>query len=235
MKCIILAGGKGSRISEYTTKIPKPMIKIGGTPILDHIIKYYTYFGVTDFYIATGYKSNLISKYYKKKKIKNIKINTIYTGLNSLTGKRLKLLEKFFSKNEDFYLTYGDGLSDVNLRKLLSIHKKKKSILTMTAVHPQARFGEVRIRNNILVSFNEKPQLVHGWINGGFFVINSQIFKNLTKKNVMLEREPINKILNKRKAAAYKHEGFWYCMDNLRDKIVLEKMIKDKKTPWIKK
>ncbi len=234
MKCIILAGGKGSRLSEYTYKIPKPMVKIGGKPILDYIIKFYIKYGVKEFFIAAGYKAKVIKKYYNKKRFQNIKINVINTGLNTLTGKRIKKLKKYFSENENFYLTYGDGVSNVNIKKVYNLHKKKKAILTLTAVHPPARFGELKIKKNYLIDFDEKPQLVNGWINGGFFVINSSFFKILTNKNVMLERDPINKVVKLKKAAVYKHEGFWYCMDNLRDKIVLEKLLKNKKASWIK-
>lgn len=234
MKCVILAGGKGSRLSEYTSKIPKPMVPIGGKPIIDHIINYYSYYGVRDFLIAGGYKYKFIDNFYKAKK-KNLNIKIVDTGLNSLTGKRIKKLEKFFDKNENFFLTYGDGVSNVDLNKLLKLHKKKKSVLTLTAVHPPARFGELKIKNQKLLNFQEKPQLVQGWINGGFFVINSSIFKILSNKNVMLEREPINKIVKLKKAYTYKHKGFWYCMDNLRDKIILEDIYKKKQALWIKK
>jgi len=230
MKVVILAGGKGTRLSEYTKKIPKPMVKIGGKPILSHIIDYYSLFGVDEFIIASGYKHSVIKNYYKNKK----RIKVINTGVNSLTGKRIKLLEKFFKKNEIFFLTYGDGLSNINLNKLLNFHIKNKKIFTLTAVHPPARFGELTIKNKNILKFQEKPQLVQGWINGGFFVVNSSIFKILSKKNVMLEREPIQKLIKKKQLAAYKHEKFWYCMDNLRDKNVLEKLIKQKKAPWLK-
>ncbi len=234
MKCVILAGGKGSRLSEYTKNTPKPMVKIGGKPILDHIINYYIHYGVKEFFIAAGYKANIIKKYYKNKNNQNIKINVINTGIDTLTGKRIKKLEHFFSKDENFYLTYGDGVSNVDLKKICKIHHKKKSILTLTAVHPPARFGEIKVKNNSLVKFDEKPQLVKGWINGGFFVVNSSFFKILTNKNVMLERDPIKKLVKLKKASVYQHKGFWYCMDNLRDKIVLEKLIKTKKALWIK-
>ena len=232
MKCVILAGGKGSRLSEYTKKVPKPMIKVAGKPILSHIINYYSSFGVKEFIIASGYKHSIIKNYYKKNKVNNIKI--INTGINSLTGKRIKLLEKFFKKNENFFLTYGDGLSNINLKKLLNFHIKNKKIFTLTAVHPPARFGEITIKKKNVKKFQEKPQLVQGWINGGFFVVNSAIFKILTKKNLMLEREPIQRLLKKNQIAAFRHEKFWYCMDNLRDKNVLENLVKTKKAPWLK-
>ncbi len=231
MKCIILAGGRGSRLSEYTTKIPKPMVKIGSIPIIEHIINYYSSFGAEQFYIAGGYKFKIIKNYFKKKK--NIKV--LNTGLNTLTGKRIKLLEKYFDKNEDFFLTYGDGVSNINIKKLYEFHKKKKKILTLSAVHPTARFGELKLLKGKILNFQEKPQLLQGWINGGFFVVNSKFFKVLTYKNVMLEREPIQKLIKLNEINAYQHKGFWYCMDNLRDKQVLDNLIKEKKAKWIKK
>ena len=232
MKCVILAGGKGSRLSEYTKKIPKPMVKIGNKPIIVHIIEYYKYYGVKEFIIASGYKHKILREFFKKNK--NIKV--INTGLNTLTGKRIKLLQRYFKKNENFYLTYGDGLSNVDLKKLLKFHLSHKKISTLTAVHPPARFGELKIKNNNnIISFEEKPQLGDGWINGGFFIFNSKFFKILNNKNIMLERQPMQKLLKKNELMAYKHKKFWYCMDNLRDKNVLEQLIKNKKALWIKK
>lgn len=232
MKCVILAGGKGSRLSEYTKKIPKPMVKIGNKPIIVHIIEYYKFYGVKEFIIASGYKHKILREFFKKNK--NIKV--INTGLNTLTGKRIKLLQRYFKKNENFYLTYGDGLSNVDLKKLLKFHLSHKKISTLTAVHPPARFGELKIKNNNnIISFEEKPQLGDGWINGGFFIFNSKFFKILNNKNIMLERQPMQKLLKKNELMAYKHKKFWYCMDNLRDKNVLEQLIKNKKALWIKK
>ena len=229
MKCIILAGGKGSRLAEYTKLIPKPMVKIGNKPIIRHIIDFYKSYGVKDFIIASGYKHKIIYDYFKKEK--NIKV--VFTGLNTLTGKRIKLLEKYFTKNENFFLTYGDGLSNVNLKKLLKFHLNHKKMSTITAVHPPARFGELKIsKNNKIYEFEEKPQLGDGWINGGFFIFNSNFFKILTFKNIMLEREPIQKLLKRNQLMAFKHQKFWYCMDNLRDKGVLDKLYKSKKIPW---
>ncbi len=230
MKVVILAGGKGTRLSEYTKTIPKPMIKIGNKTILEHIIQYYEKFGFKDFIIASGYKSKIIENHFKYKK--NIKI--INTGLNTLTGLRIKKLEKYLNKT--FMLTYGDGLSNINLYKLLKFHKKNKRLATLTSVHPPARFGEIQIKKNLVSEFEEKPQLQKGWINGGFFVFEPGFFKFLsTKKNVMLEREPMQKMVKKGELSAYKHEGFWFCMDNLRDKNVLENLVKLKKAPWLKK
>ena len=231
MKCVILAGGKGTRISEYTKLIPKPMIKIGSKPILEHIIEYYMKYGFTDFIIAGGYKHTIIKTYFKKKKnLANIKV--INKGTSSLTGKRLVKLKNELT--DTFMLTYGDGLSDVNLNRLLKFHKKNKKKITVTAVHPPARFGELEINKNLVTKFEEKPQLQKGWINGGFFVVEPQFLKFIGNKNVMLERSPLTKAVKKKNLAAYKHSGFWFCMDTLRDKKVLDTMIKNKKSPWLK-
>ena len=225
MKVVILCGGTGSRIALETKKLPKPMIKIGKKPILIHIMEHYKKQGFNHFILACGYKHKIIKKYFKKKIIKKLKVKVVNTGLNTLTGLRLKRLKKYFNKNEIFYLTYGDGVSDINIKKLLKFHKKNKKIATLTAVHPPARFGELKLKKNKLVEFNEKPQLTDGWINGGFFVFNEKIFKYLTNKNSMLEREFIQRLIKKKNIAAYKHESFWMCMDTSRDKQVLEKIL----------
>jgi len=229
MKLVILAGGKGTRLSEYTKSIPKPMVLIKKKPIITHIINHYYKFGVREVIIASGYKHRIIKNYFKENIIhKDLKIKVVNTGLNTLTGLRIKKLKFLFSKKEIFLLTYGDGVSDVDLKKLLSFHLKHKKIATLTAVHPPARFGELKIRNSKIIEFNEKPQLTDGWINGGFFVFNYKIFNFLTNKNIMLERDPIQKIISKKNFMAFKHNGFWMCMDTLRDKILLEKIIHSK-------
>ncbi len=225
MKLIILAGGKGTRISEYTTKIPKPMVKIRQKPIITYIIDHYIKFGVKEVLIAGGYKYRVIEDYFTINKKKYPKIKVINTGLNSLTGLRIYKLKKFFKKDENFYLTYGDGVANINIKNLYKYHLKQKNICTLTAVRPPARFGELRIRGNSVINFNEKPQLNQGWINGGFFVMNYGIFKILNKKNQMLEREPVQKLIKKKNISAFKHTKFWMCMDTLRDKINLEKII----------
>ena len=231
MKVVILAGGKGTRISEYTKSIPKPMVQIGSKPILEHIINYYMKFGFKDFIIASGYKHSIIKDYFKKQKIP-ANIDVINTGRESLTGTRLvKLTNKL---KETFMLTYGDGLSNVNLKKLLRFHKKNKKKITVTAVHPPARFGELNISKNLVSEFEEKPQLQKGWINGGFFVVEPEFLKLIGKKDVMLERSPMIKAVKTKNLAAYKHKDFWFCMDTLRDKKVLDTMIKNKKSPWIR-
>ena len=231
MKVVILAGGKGTRISEYTKILPKPMIKIGTKPILEHIINYYIKFGFKDFIIASGYKHNIIKEYFKKKNF-SAKINVIDTGVETLTGSRLKRLSN--ELNETFMLTYGDGLSNLNLKKLLRFHKSNKKLITLTAVHPPARFGELSIVKDIVTNFEEKPQLQKGWINGGFFVVEPEFLKLIGNKNVMLERSPLAKAVKTKNLAAYKHSDFWFCMDTLRDKKVLDIMIKTKKSPWLK-
>ncbi len=227
MLAVILAGGKGTRISEYTKSIPKPMIKIGNKPIIEHIINIYFKYGVKKIIIAAGYKFKIIKSHFKKDK----KVIVINTGLNSLTGLRIKKLSKIIGNNK-FFLTYGDGLSNINIKKLLEAHNKSKKIGTMTIVHPPARFGEVEFKKNLITSFEEKPQLQKGWINGGFFVFEPTFLKVLNQKNVMLEREPLQRLVKKKQLNAYIHRSFWFCMDNLRDKQVLEKLNKSKKKYW---
>ena len=196
MKIIILCGGKGTRLSEETRKIPKPMVKIGPEPILVHIINYYKSYGFNNFILAVGYKGKIIRNYFKKKKYQQ-SVRVINTGLNTLTGGRLLRLKKLFNRNEDFMFTYGDGLTTLNLNKLLLFHKKNKKIATMTVVKPPARFGEVILKNEIVKKFKEKPQHSQGWINGGFFVLNSKIFRYIKNDQTMFEREPLLKLVKK--------------------------------------
>lgn len=233
MKVVILAGGLGTRLAEYTGSIPKPMVPIGGEPILLHIMNIYKKFGFKDFYIALGYKGYLIKKFFKKKKIK-LNVKLIETGSKTLTGGRLKRLKKYIG-NETFLLTYGDGVSNVNLNNLIKFHKKKKSIVTVTAVHPPARFGEIILKNNKVLSFKEKPQTQNGWINGGFFVMEPSFFEYIKNDKTILEKEPLENIAKKGKLSAFKHNGFWACMDTKRDKINLDKLCKKNKLPiWLK-
>jgi glucose-1-phosphate cytidylyltransferase len=230
MKVVFLAGGYGSRISEYTTKIPKPMIKLCNKPIIEHLINYYQNYGFKDFLIAGGYKVNVLKKFFDNNSIfKNIKVKVVNTGLNTLTGKRIYKLKKFLKNEENFLLTYGDGISDIELTNLINFHKKKNSIFTLSAVRPAARFGELKISGNKIVNFQEKPQMQKGWINGGFFVVNKKFFKFLSNKNVMLEREPFTKVSASGKMFAYKHQGFWKCIDTKRDLDQFEILIKNKK------
>lgn len=231
MKVVILAGGKGTRLAEFTNLIPKPMVPVGSKPILEHIINYYISFGFKDFIIASGYKHKVIHNYFKKKKI-SANIDVINTGVETLTGTRLKKLSNVLK--ETFMLTYGDGLSNVDLNKLLKFHKKNKKKITLTAVHPAARFGELTIKKGIVSKFQEKPQLQKGWINGGFFVVEPEFLKFIGNKNVMLERDPLTKAVKTRNLTAFQHKDFWFCMDTLRDKQVLDNMVKNKKSPWLK-
>ena len=231
MKVIILCGGVGSRLAEETKLIPKPMVKIGPVPIVQHIINFYKSYNFKEFILATGYKKKVIENYFKNKK--NIKC--IFTGKNTLTGGRLLRLKKYFSKDENFLLTYGDGLSNQNLKNLVNFHLKNKKIATLTAVKPPARFGELKIKGNFVNDFKEKPQLQNNWINGGFFVFNSKIFKFIKGDSEMLEREPFQKLAKKKQLLAFKHNGFWQCMDTMRDKLHLQKIWRQKKAFWIKK
>lgn len=232
MKTVILCGGKGTRLSEETKKIPKPMVKIGKMPILEHIINIYIKFGVKDFIFALGYKKEFIKKYFSQKKFKNLNIKFVDTGLNTLTGKRLKKLEKFLKDEKDFFLTYGDGLTDLNIKKLIKFHFKHKKVATVTAVRPPARFGELLINKNKVRKFYEKNQIRSGWINGGFFIFNKDIFNYLSQKDCMLEKEPMTKLVKYQQLLAYKHYSFWQCMDTLRDKELLNKIWKNDKKKW---
>ena len=224
MKVVILAGGLGTRMSEITKTIPKPMVKILDKPILIHIMEHYYKFGFDEFYIALGYKGNIIRNYFKKNRF-DWKVHLIETGKNSITGGRLKRLKKYLN-NETFLMTYGDGISDVNIRRLISFHKKNKKIATLTAVRPPARFGSIKIKGNSVKVFREKSKLDEGWINGGFFIFEPKIFKFIKNDLTFLEKEPLEKISKNKQLLAYKHEGFWHCMDTLRDKYLIEKILK---------
>ncbi len=222
MKVIILAGGMGTRISEYTKTIPKPMIKIKDKPLIHHIMDHYAKYGHKDFYIALGYKGNVIKNYFKKKIFSKWNINLIETGKKTMTGGRLKKFKKLMN-NERFLLTYGDGLSNVNIKKLIKFHKQNKKISTLTAVRPPARFGAIKIKGNKVVYFKEKSKLDEGWINGGFFVMEPKIFKYIKGNQTFLEKEPLVNLSKKKNLIAFKHLGFWQCMDTKRDKDLLEK------------
>ena len=230
MKVIILAGGYGTRLGEVTDLIPKPMVQIGGKPIIVHIMELYAQYGHTDFYIALGYKAEVIKKYFN-----NINtpwnINMIDTGLDTLTGGRCKIISESIG-DETSFLTYGDGLADINIDQLLKFHKKNQKLITVSAVHPSARFGELDLDGDRVLAFKEKPQLQRGWINGGFFVVEPGFFNYIDNPNVMLEREPIEKATLDSQLYAYKHEGFWQCMDTRRDHELLEKLWNDNKAPW---
>ena len=227
MKVVLLAGGFGTRLSEYTKTMPKPMINIGGKPMLLHIMKLYAKYGFKDFYIALGYKGEMIKKFFNKKFF-DWNINLIETGRNTMTGGRLKRLKKHIGK-ETFMMTYGDGLSNINLKKLLKFHKKNKKLVTLTAVRPPARFGGIKFKGHHVSYFKEKSKLDEGWINGGFFVMEPEFLKFIKDDNTYLEREPLEKVTKKRQLVAFRHKGFWQCMDTKRDKDILNTVLKSKK------
>tara|TARA_B100001063_G_C16735298_1_gene541651 strand:- start:970 stop:1674 length:705 start_codon:yes stop_codon:yes gene_type:complete len=227
MQAVILAGGKGTRFGDITKKIPKPMIKIGNKPIIWHIIKHLSSKGIKQFIVCTGYKETVIRKYLSTLK-ENWDIKCVYTGLNTLTGKRVGKISKYI-KGEFFLMTYGDGVSDINLKKLIQTHKKKNKLATVTAVSPAPRFGSLKISKNIVTKFSEKPVEKKNLINGGFFILDKKIFNFLNLKlNVMWEQEPLINLTKKKQLAAYIHKGFWYAMDTERDQKYLNDIKKRK-------
>ena len=231
MKVVILAGGFGTRLAELTHSIPKPMVPIGNKPILHHIINYYQNFGINDFIIAGGYKIDIIHKYFNNIK-KNFNIDVVDTGDKTMTGGRLKRVEPYLD-NDDFFLTYGDGLCDININELYQFHKSNQKLVTVTAVRPPARFGSLKINDdNIVERFREKSQLDEGWINGGYFVINKKFLDYIDNDNTILEKEPLEKLTEKKQLTAFKHYGFWQCMDHLTDKKYLEKLLNSNSAPW---
>ena len=241
MYTVFLAGGMGTRLSEETHKIPKPMIKIGKYPILFHIMKHYSDFNFNKFIVCGGYKYNYIKKKFfqnknliKKKKF-NWDVNIINTGLKTQTGARIKKIKKYLKDEKLFFMTYGDGVANVNIKKILQFHKKHKKIATLTAVRPLPRFGNITLNKNKVSSFSEKDRLKEGWINGGFFVLNKEVFDYIdNRENCIFEREPLQNLSKNGQLMAYKHEGFWHPMDTLRDKNYLNQLCKKKKLNWLK-
>jgi len=253
MKVVILAGGYGSRLGEYTLEVPKPMVSIGDKPILWHIMQHFSSFGFKEFFLALGYKSEVIKKYFlnyhvlnsnftvnlSNGELSNIeerddwKVSLIDTGKNTMTGGRLKRLKPFVG-NKTFLMTYGDGISDINLDELVDFHKSHGKMVTITAVHPAARFGELDIENNIVKKFSEKPQTINGWINGGFFIMEPEFFDFIENDSTVLEKDPLEKIAEIGELMSFKHEGFWQCMDTKRDKDLLENLLKKRETPWMR-
>jgi glucose-1-phosphate cytidylyltransferase len=252
MKVIILAGGFGTRLSEYTSSIPKPMVTVGGKPILWHIMNTYANFNHKDFYIALGYKAEIIKEYFLNYRSLNSdftvdlsngntqshqqdtvdwKATLVDTGLNSMTGGRVKRMKDFVG-NETFLLTYGDGVADINIDALVKFHKGHGKMVTVSAVHPSARFGELDINNNTVTSFKEKPQTTQGWINGGYFVIEPEFFDLIKGDDTILEKEPLEQAAKMGELMAYQHDGFWQCMDTKRDRDSLEELWNDNNAPW---
>tara|TARA_B110000285_G_C15086468_1_gene596495 strand:+ start:748 stop:1440 length:693 start_codon:yes stop_codon:yes gene_type:complete len=226
MKVVILAGGLGTRVSEFTKTIPKPMIEVCKKPLIYFIMKHYANYGFKDFYIALGYKGHVIKKYFKKKNF-GWNINLIDTGQNTMTGGRLKRLKRYLG-NETFMLTYGDGLSDINIKKLVNYHKKNKKLVTLTAVRPPARFGAIKISGNKVKYFKEKSKLDEGWINGGFFVMQPEFLNYIKSDQTFLEREPMQILTKKNQLIAFKHNNFWQCLDTKRDRDNLNTIFKKK-------
>ena len=232
MKVLILAGGFGTRLSEYTDNIPKPMIPIGGRPIIEHIMSIYSKYQFNEFVVALGYKGDVIKDYFSKNKNKDRKVELVETGSETLTGGRIKRLKKYF--NETFFLTYGDGVSDINIKKLLEFHKKHNKILTVTAVRPPARFGYLSLDGDNVKNFSEKVYKGDNWINGGFFVANPRLFDFIEGDSTIFEKEPLENLTKERQLKAFKHEGFWQCMDHKVDKVKLDELCSENKAPWLK-
>ena len=231
MKVILLAGGFGTRLSEYTDAIPKPMVQIGNKPILWHIMNFYAQYNHKNFYVALGYKGEVIREYFSKISEK-WNINFIDTGQKTMTGGRVKRLQKFIGK-ETCMLTYGDGLANINIDNLLSFHKNHGKLVTVSAVRPPGRFGAIKLNDDRVVDFKEKSKTEEGWINGGFFVIEPDFFNFIDEDDSYLEREPLERAVKEKELFAYKHDGFWQCMDTKRDMKNLEE-IYSKGAPWLR-
>ena len=232
MDVIIFCGGRGSRMSDETYDKPKPMIDIGDKPILWHIMKMYSNQGHKRFLLTLGYKGSVIQDWFEENiKEEDWNIEFIKTGINSEKGARLKRAEKYIL-SDNFHVTYGDGVSDININNLVEFHNSHIGEATMTVVRPPSRFGFVSLDGERVDEFEEKPQMQTGFINGGFFIFNKKVFKFIPKKSCMLEKEPMNKLAKKKELIAFKHKFFWQCMDTIRDKEILEKIWKSGKSKW---
>lgn len=252
MKVIILAGGFGTRLSEYTETIPKPMVTVGGRPILWHIMRSYAFFGHKDFYLALGYKAEIIKEYFLHYRSLNAdftvdlstgaiephqiddtdwRVTMVDTGLTSMTGGRVKRLQSFIG-NETFMLTYGDGVANIDMNALIKFHTSHGKMVTVSSVHPGARFGELEIEDNQVIAFQEKPQTVQGWINGGYFIIEPEFFDLIDGDNTVLERDPLEKAAAMGELMAYRHDDYWQCMDTKRDRDHLEELWLSGNAPW---
>jgi len=252
VKVVILAGGFGTRLSEYTETVPKPMVAIGGRPIIWHIMNIYAKYGHKDFHLALGYKAELIKEYFLHYRSLNSdftidlatggfvshqieeidwKVTLVDTGLDSMTGGRVKRMQSFIG-NEPFLLTYGDGVADIDIKELIDFHKSHGKMVTVSAVHPGARFGELDINDGNVKSFKEKPQLGQGWINGGYFVIEPDFFDLIEGDSTILEKAPLEKAAEMGELMAYQHHGYWQCMDTKRDRDHLEELWKSGDAPW---
>ncbi len=253
MKTVILCGGKGTRLSEETSLLPKPMIKIGEKPMLWHIMNIYSNYGQNEFILALGYKGEIIKEYflnyyalnsdltidissgqvnYQQSQKQNWKVELVDTGMNTLTGGRLLRLESMLRPQGTFMLTYGDGVANIDINALVEFHKSHGKIATVTAVHPTARFGGITLDGNQIAEFKEKQQGGEGLINGGFFVFEPEIFDYLENDKTILERNPLEKLANDTQLMAYKHPDFWQCMDTIRERDILEKLWSSGIPPW---
>lgn len=232
MQVVILAGGLGTRLSEETDLIPKPMVRIGTLPILHHIMNYYAGFGHTDFIIALGYKSEIVKEYFNKVKNTDWNVGLVDTGLETATGGRIKSLEELL--DDEFMLTYGDGLSNINLDDLIEHHKKQNKLATVTAVRPPARFGTIQIDSGIVTKFAEKDPQEEGWINGGFFMLSKKVLAFIHDFQTSFESGPLNRLVDIRELSAFEHRGWWHPMDTLRDKRTLESIWQTGEAPWLR-
>jgi glucose-1-phosphate cytidylyltransferase len=253
MVVVILAGGKGTRLSEETHLKPKPMVEIGGKPLLWHIMKHYSAYGINEFVICCGYKGYTIKEYFANYSLhmsdvtfefreNNIKVHEsnvepwkvtlVDTGHNTLTGGRLRRVRDYIG-NETFCFTYGDGLSDVNIKELVEFHKNNKALATLTAIQPVGRFGGLTLNENHVTTFKEKPRGDGGWINGGYFVLEAEVVDMIEGDDTVWEQEPLERLANNGQLVAYKHRGFWEAMDTMRDKIYLESLWENNKAAWI--
>ena len=254
MMIVILAGGLGIRLSEYTGTIPKPMVTVGGLPIIWHIMHMYARFGHKDFYLALGYKSEVIKEYFLHYRNLNAdftidlgngdvnshqtdeidwKVTLVDTGLDSMTGGRIKRMQPLIG-NEPFLLTYGDGVADIDISALVDFHRSHGKMVTISAVHPAARFGELDMDEDRVICFQEKPQTAQGWINGGYFVIEPEFFDLIEGDSTALEKQPLEQVAKMGELMAYRHHGFWQCMDTKRDKDLLEDLWQSRNAFWVK-
>ena len=252
MKVVILAGGLGTRLAEETEIKPKPMVEIGGRPILWHIMKIYAHYGFKEFYIALGYKGEIIKRFFydyqslsgnlsinfadgrvdaRERDCEDWQVHLIETGQNSMTGGRVRRLAEYL-RNEPFMVTYGDGVCNVNIANLIKFHRSHGKLATVTAVHPPARYGELLIREDLTCGFSEKPQTHEGWINGGFLVFEPAVLDYLSGDESVLEIEALERLANEGQLVAYKHGDFWQCMDTLRDRRQLESAWESGAPPW---